>query len=127
MTSGVAEDQAGPALVHTGRVHDGAGLQTGGVYIIRRAYPSGAARWVFTADQEATALDADTEFGYVAFNTGELVILRTDSGEEQHRVALHVDGHRVVPLSLARYGRDRLAVGTLDGRVLDLTVTAAPA
>ncbi|AEV85152.1 hypothetical protein ACWT_4128 [Actinoplanes sp. SE50] len=119
-------DRAGPALLHTGAVHDGAGLLTGNAFVARRAYPTGELQWVFTADHQATALDADGDFVYVTFNSGELVILRAVDGAVQVRQQLQVNGYRVIPLSLARVGANRLVVGTLDGRVLDCSIAALP-
>ena len=119
-------DRAGPAVVHAGAVHDGAGLLPGNAFVARRAYPTGEPQWVFTADHQATALDVDGDFVYVAFNSGELVILRAGDGAVLLRQQLLVNGHRVVPLSLACAGANRLAIGTLDGRVLDCSITALP-
>lgn len=116
--------QAGAALVHTGHVHDGAGLLPGNSFVVRRAYPTGEPHWVFTADHQATALDADGDFVYVTFNSGELVILRAEDGTVQARQQLQVDGHPVVPLALVRLRDSRLAVGTLDGRILVCGLTA---
>jgi hypothetical protein len=110
--------QTGPALVHTGEVHDGAGLLTGNAFVVRRAYPTGEIQWAFPADHQATALDADGDFVYVTFNSGELVVLRAEDGSVIARQDLEVDGHPVVPLSLVRLSDGRLAIGTLDGRVL---------
>ncbi|HEX8631196.1 MAG TPA: hypothetical protein VF755_23810, partial [Catenuloplanes sp.] len=120
------EDQSGPALVHAGEVHDVAGLLPGNVFVVRRAYPTGDLQWVFTADHQVTALDADGDFVYVTFNSGELVILRAEDGSVHVRQELRVNGHRVVPLSVVRSGPDRLAIGTLDGRVLRCAFTATP-
>ncbi|GIE28273.1 hypothetical protein Ait01nite_013180 [Actinoplanes italicus] len=120
------DDRDGPAIVHTGEVHNGRGPLPGNAFVVRRAYPSGQARWVFTADSQATALDADAEHVYVTFNSGELVILRTADGTAVSRQHLRVGGHPVVPLSLARAGAGRLAIGTLDGRVLDCRVWREP-
>jgi len=117
-------DRAGQAVVHTGAVHDTTGLLAGNVFVVRRAFPTGELQWIFTADYKATALDADEDFVYVAFNSGELVILRAEDGAVQARQQLQVNDHPVVPLSLARVGADRLAVGTLDGRVLDCSIAA---
>lgn len=117
-------DRAGPAILHTGAVHDGAGLLAGNAFVARRAYPTGELQWVFTADNQATAVDVDADFVYVVFNSGELVILRAVDGAVQTRQQLRVNGHRVVPLSLARVGAVRLVIGTLDGRVLDCSITA---
>ncbi|MBB4957324.1 hypothetical protein [Micromonospora polyrhachis] len=120
------DDRAGPALVHTGAVHDGAGLLPGNAFVVRRAYPTGELQWVFTADHQATALDVDGDFVYVTFNSGELVLLRAEDGAMHARHELRVNGHRVVPLSLVRLGPGRLAIGTLDGRVLVCSLAASP-
>lgn len=119
-------DRAGPALVHSGTVHNGAGPLTGNVFVARRTYPTGERQWVFTADHQATALDVDGDFVYVTFNSGELVIMRATDGAVQMRQQLRVNGRRVVPLSLARAGADRLVIGTLDGLLLDCSIAASP-
>jgi hypothetical protein len=106
------DDGSGPALVHTGAVHHDYGLMPGNVFVVRRAYPGGELQWVFTADHLATALDADDEFVYVAFNSGVLVVLRAADGAVHARHELGA-----VPLALVRLGPGRVAVGTLDGRV----------
>ncbi len=118
-------DRAGPALVHSGTIHDGAGLLAGNSFVARRAYPTGGLAWVFTADHQATALDVDGDLVYVTFNSGELVVLRATDGAVQARQQLRVNGHRVVPLSLACAGTGRVVIGTLDGRVLDCSITAS--
>ncbi|MEK8107491.1 hypothetical protein NKG94_24480 [Micromonospora sp. M12] len=99
---------------------------SGNAFVVRRAYPTGELQWIFTADHQATALDADSDFVYVTFNSGELVLLGTEDGAVHARQELRVNGHRVVPLSLVRLGPDRLAIGTLDGRVLVCSLTASP-
>jgi hypothetical protein len=121
------DDRSGPSLVHSGVVHNGAGLLPGNAFVVRRAYPSGEPQWVFTADHQVTALDADGEFVHVAFNSGELVVLRVGDGAVHARHALCIDGHRVVPLSLVRTGSAQLAIGTRDGRVLVCSLDAGPA
>jgi hypothetical protein len=117
------EGPAGPAIVHTGTVHDSAGLMPGSAFVVRRRYPSGDPEWVFTADVKPTAIDADDEAVYVAFASGELVALHSDSGAVLARDRLMAHGQPVVPLSLSVAGPGRLIVGTLDGRVLDCSVT----
>ncbi|MGI5244585.1 hypothetical protein [Dactylosporangium sp. CA-139066] len=112
------EDASGPSLVHAGAIHDWAGLLKGNAFVVRRAYPGGELQWVFTADCRATALDADEDFVYVAFNDGELVVLRAGDGSVYTRRELRIDGHRAIPLSLARLDPGRLAIGTLDGRIV---------
>jgi hypothetical protein len=116
------EDRSGRAIVHTGEVYDGAGLLPGNAFVVRRAYPTGEMQWVFTADNQATALDIDDGLVFVTFNSGELVILSAVDGSVRARQELRVDGHPVVPLSLVRRGPGRLAIGTLDGRLLDCSV-----
>ncbi|MDT0616098.1 PQQ-binding-like beta-propeller repeat protein [Streptomyces lancefieldiae] len=109
-------------LVHAGAVHDGAGLLPGNAFIVRRSLGDGAARWVFTADFPATALDGDNDTVYVAFNSGELVALRTSDGSVRWQQQLEVGGQRVVPLSLTLPEAGRLLIGTVDGRILDCSV-----
>jgi hypothetical protein len=116
---------SGSALIHTGEVHDGAGLLPGNAFVARRAYPTGEAQWVFAADHQATALDADGDFVYVTFNSGQLVVLRAEDGSVHAREQLQVNGHDVVPLSIARLRDNRLAIGTLDGRVLVCALIAS--
>ncbi|MFF0154235.1 hypothetical protein [Micromonospora sp. NPDC005203] len=119
------DDRAGPSLVHTGAVHNGGGRLPGNAVVVRRRYLTGELQWIFTADREATALDADDTFVYVVFNTGELVVLRTEDGNVHARHELRIAGHPVVPLSLRRIDVGRLAIGTLDGQVLVVPVPAA--
>ncbi|MEU7653880.1 hypothetical protein AB0C41_17865 [Micromonospora taraxaci] len=118
------DDTAGPALVHSGAVHDRAGLLPGNAFVLRRRYPTGEPQWIFTADREATALDADDTFVYVVFNSGELIVLKAEDGVVHVRQELRIAGRPVVPLSLARVGAGRLAIGTLDGQVLVVPVDA---
>lgn len=113
---------AGPAIVHTGTVHNGAGLLPGNAFVVRRRYRSGDLEWVFTADAKATAIDADDKTIYVAFVTGELVALHSDNGVVLARDLLTANGQPVVPLSLSVARPGRIVVGTLDGRVLDCSV-----
>ncbi|MEU7675222.1 hypothetical protein AB0C42_10470 [Micromonospora taraxaci] len=118
------EDAAGRTLIHGGAVHDSAGLLVGNAFVVRRQYPTGEPQWIFTADREVTALDADGTFVYVVFTSGEMVVLRAEDGAVHVRQDLRIAGHPVVPLSLARVGPGRLAVGTLDGRMLVVSVPA---
>lgn len=112
-------------LVHAGAVHDGAGLLPGNAFVVRRSLEDGAARWVFTADFPATALDGDEDTVYVAFNSGELVALRTSDGTVLWRQGLEVGGQPVAPLSLTLTGPGRLLIGTVDGRILDCSVVGS--
>lgn len=116
---GIAQDGD---LVHAGTVHDGAGLLPGNAFVVRRSLEDGAVRRQFTADFPATALDGNADTVYVAFNSGELVALRTSDGTVLLRQHLEVGGQPVVPLSLTLTGPDRLLIGTVDGRILDCSV-----
>ncbi|MFE9907559.1 PQQ-binding-like beta-propeller repeat protein [Streptomyces clavifer] len=115
----------GRDLVHAGAVYDGAGLLPGNAFVVRRSLMDGAARWVCTADFPVTALDGDEDTVYVAFNSGELVALRTSDGSARWRRILEVRGRPVVPLSLALMGPGRLVIGTVDGRILDCSITGS--
>ncbi|MGC4812435.1 hypothetical protein ACLQ29_18075 [Micromonospora sp. DT228] len=119
------DDRAGPSLVHTGAVHNGGGRLPGSAFVVRRRYPTGELQWIFTADGEAAALDADDTFVHVVFSSGELVVLKTEDGNVHARQELRIAGHPVVPLSLTRVAVGRLAIGTLDGQVLVVPVPAA--
>ncbi|GIF66957.1 hypothetical protein Ais01nite_49920 [Asanoa ishikariensis] len=114
------DDRSGPSLVHTGGAVGDESPLLGGrkAFVVRRAYPTGEPQWVFTADDRATDLDLDGDLVYVTFNSGELVVLRAADGTVHARQNLRVDGRPVIPLSLARLGPGRLAIGTQDGRVL---------
>ncbi|MFF2554213.1 hypothetical protein ACFVUS_24655 [Nocardia sp. NPDC058058] len=109
-------------LVHAGAVHNGAGLLPGNAFVVRRNGADGAARWVFTADFPVTALDGDENTIYAAFNSGELVAIRTSDGTVRWRQHLEVDRQGVVPLSLTLAAPGRLLIGTVDGRILDCAV-----
>jgi hypothetical protein len=60
------------------------------------------------------------------WNGRSVVLLRAEDGAVHARQELRVNGHRVVPLSLVRLSPDRLAIGTLDGRVLVCSLAALP-
>ncbi|MET8981072.1 hypothetical protein ABZX85_36270 [Streptomyces sp. NPDC004539] len=115
----------GRDLVHAGSVHSGAGLLPGNAFVVRRSLEDGAARWVFTADFPATALDGNEDTVYVAFTSGELVALRASDGTVRWRQRLDVGGWPVVPLSLTLVCPGRLLIGTVDGRILDCSVTGS--
>ncbi|MFF9481672.1 hypothetical protein [Streptomyces sp. NPDC014733] len=117
--------EEGRDLVHAGTVHDGAGLLPGNAFVVRRSLADGAAHWIFTADFPVTALDGDEETIYVAFNSGELVALRTSDGTVLWRQRLDVGGQPVVPLSLMLICPGRLLIGTVDGRILDCSVAGS--
>ncbi|MFC5661857.1 PQQ-binding-like beta-propeller repeat protein [Kitasatospora misakiensis] len=113
-------DGSDPALVHAGAVHHGHGPQPGGVFVARRRLPDGHPQWVFTADDQVTALDSDPEGGtvFAAFTSGELVALDAADGAPRWRTRLLVDGVPTTALSLVAPAAGRLLVGTVDGRVL---------
>jgi hypothetical protein len=115
-------DDRGPALVHAGAVHDGRGLLPGNSFVACRAYPSGEPLWIFTADAMATGVDTDGDDIYVAFNSGELVVLHAADGAVRARHEVRIDDHKVIPLSLAVVGLGRVVIGTWDGRILACSV-----
>ncbi|KUN17069.1 hypothetical protein AQJ23_43720 [Streptomyces antibioticus] len=115
--------EVGGDLVHAGAVHDGAGLLPGNAFVVRRSLTDGAARWEVTADHPATAVDGDEDTVYVAYNSGELVAFNAGDGTVRWRHHLTVDGQPVVALSLELTAADRLLVGTVDGRILDCSIT----
>jgi hypothetical protein len=106
-------------LVHAGAVHNGAGLQPGGAFVVRRRLADGLPHWIFTADAPVTAVDELDGTIYVAFNSGEIVALDAGTGTVRWRDDFLLDGQSVVPLSLATASPDRVVVGTTDGRIAD--------
>ena len=120
----------GDAIVHTGRFCDERGTPTRpGSFVVRRAYPAGQVQWQFETEEhaDATALDVADGLVFVTYLTGELLILDATDGSVRARPEILVEGRRVVPLSLAHTGRGRLAIGTLDGLILDGSVVPASA
>ncbi|MFI1105847.1 hypothetical protein [Streptomyces melanogenes] len=109
-------------LVHAGSVHNSAGSFPEQAFVVRRSLSNGAARWVFTTDYPATALDGNEDTVYAAFNSGELVALRASDGAVLWRQQLDIDGQPAVALSLTLLGPGRLLIGTVDGRILDCSV-----
>ncbi len=117
---------AGPVMVHAGAVHDARGLLPGNSFVACRAYPSGEPLWVFTANVQATDLDTDGDHVYVAFNSGDLVVLRAADGAVRARHEVRLDGRCVIPLSLAVAGPGRVVIGTLEGVLLACSVDITP-
>ncbi|MFD8734171.1 PQQ-binding-like beta-propeller repeat protein [Streptomyces sp. NPDC059618] len=111
----------GQGLVYAGAVHDGAGLQPGGAYVVRRSL-DGAVRWQHRADHPATALDVDEDTVYVAYNSGALTALDADDGTVRWHTELAVDGTPTAALSLAVTPHGSLLIGTVDGRILECAV-----
>jgi hypothetical protein len=107
-------------LVHAGSKQSGHRERA---FVVRRSLTDGAVRWEFTADYPATAVDGDEETIYVAFNTGELVALDASDGTVRRRQHLKIGGHRVAALSLQLTEPGRLLIGTVDGRILDCSVS----
>lgn len=114
------DDDAGPAIVHAGAIHDGRGLLPGNAFVVRRRWPDGEVAWEHRLDTEVTALDERDGRLVVVTNVGRLVVLDTRSGEVFLEGDLRVAGHLVVPLSLTLLEPDLAAVGTLDGRVVEV-------
>lgn len=118
------DDATGRAVAHTGIVHDFAGLQRGSAFVVRRRYPDGKLVWHVALDNQVTALDESDGRIVVVTNLGELVMIDAASGDilgREERLA--IDGHAVVPLSLAVEPRGRAWIGTLDGRVIQAILT----
>ncbi|MFF2365274.1 PQQ-binding-like beta-propeller repeat protein [Streptomyces sp. NPDC058122] len=113
--------EIGRSLVYAGAVHDGAGLQPGGAYVVRRSL-DGAVRWQHRMDQPATALDIDEDTVYVACNSGALTALDADDGTVRWRTELEIDGTPTTALSLAVTPHGHLLAGTVDGRILECSV-----
>ncbi|MGQ4379252.1 PQQ-binding-like beta-propeller repeat protein [Streptomyces sp. SAS_267] len=113
--------EIGRCLVYAGAVHDGAGLQPGGAYVVRRSL-DGAVRWQHRTDHPATALDVDEDTVYVAYNSGALTALDADDGTVRWHTELKIDGTPTTALSLAVTPHGHLLVGTVDGRILECAV-----
>ncbi|WP_406164882.1 PQQ-binding-like beta-propeller repeat protein [Streptomyces sp. NBC_00996] len=113
--------EIGQCLVYAGTVHDGQGLQPGGAYVVRRSL-DGAVQWQHRTDYPATALDADDDTIYAAFNSGALTALDAGNGSVRWHTELEVDGVPATALSLAVAPHGHLLVGTVDGRILECSV-----
>jgi hypothetical protein len=113
--------EIGQSLVYAGAVHHGHGLQPGGAYVVRRSL-NGAVQWQYRTDHPATALDADTDTVYVAYNSGALTALDAGSGSVRWHTELEVGGAPTTALSLAVASQGHLLVGTVDGRILECSV-----
>lgn len=117
------DDATGQAVAHAGIVHDFAGLQRGNAFVVRRRYPDGKLVWHVALDNQVTALDESDGRIVVVTNLGELVMIDAENGEilgKEERLA--IDGHAIVPLSLALERQGRAWIGTLDGRVIQATL-----
>ena len=112
------DDGDGPAIIHSGWVHNGAGLLPGNAFVVRRRYPDGELRWQHHADCQATALDESNGMVLVAFADGRIVRLDAATGVVVQTHDLRVFGHSVVPLSLCCTTTGDVYIGTMDGRVL---------
>ncbi|MER5473538.1 PQQ-binding-like beta-propeller repeat protein [Streptomyces sp. NPDC002685] len=113
--------EIGQALVYAGTVHDSQGLQPGGAYVVRRSL-DGAVAWQHRTDHPATALDADEDTVYVAYNSGALTALDADNGSVRWHTELDIDGTPTTALSLAVAPQGHLLIGTVDGRILECSV-----
>ncbi|MFF2641749.1 PQQ-binding-like beta-propeller repeat protein [Streptomyces niveus] len=110
--------EIGQSLVYAGAVHHGHGLQAGGAYVVRRSL-SGSVQWQHRTDHPATALDADGDTVYVAYNSGALTALDAADGSVRWHTELEVDGAPTTALSLAAAPQGQLLIGTVDGRILE--------
>lgn len=110
--------EMGQSLVYAGAVHHGQGLQPGGAYVVRRSL-NGSVQWQYRTDHPATALDADGDTVYVAYNSGDLTALDANDGSVRWHTELKVDGAPTTALSLAVAPQGHLLIGTVDGRILE--------
>lgn len=124
--SGVfVEDTLGRGVVHTGIVHDVYGLQRGNAFVVRRDYGDGRLVWHVGLDNQVTALDEFDGRVIVVTNVGEVVVIDATSGNILGREErLRIEGHAVVPLSLAVDTHGELWIGTLDGRVIRVVLSS---
>jgi hypothetical protein len=112
------DDASGQAIVHSGRIHNGAGLLAGNAFVVHRRYPSGEVSWHYRADCQATSVDEVDGTVVVAFADGRIVRLDVGTGDVLRTQELRVDGHSVVPLSLCCAPGVGTYIGTMDGRIL---------
>ncbi|MGW5676993.1 outer membrane protein assembly factor BamB family protein [Streptomyces sp. NPDC003860] len=110
--------EIGQSLVYAGAVHHGHGPQPGGAYVVRRSL-DGSVRWQHRTDHPATAVDADGDTVYVAYNSGALTALDAVDGSVRWTTELAVHGVPTVALSLAVAPQGHLLLGTVDGRILE--------
>ncbi|MFE2296702.1 PQQ-binding-like beta-propeller repeat protein [Streptomyces sp. NPDC059445] len=113
--------EIGRSLVYAGAVHDWAGPQPGGAYVVRRSL-DGAVRWQHRMDHPATALDVDEDTVYVACNSGALTALDAEGGTVRWRTELEIEDTPTTALSLAVTPDGHLLIGTVDGRILECSV-----
>lgn len=79
-------------------------------------------QWQYRTDHPATALDADEDTVYVAYNSGALTALDADNGSVRWHTELEVGGAPTTALSLAVAPQGHLLVGTVDGRILECSL-----
>jgi hypothetical protein len=118
------DDALGEGLVHAGAVHSPQGLLAGNALVARRRFPDGRLAWQVPLDNQVTALDEHGGQIVAVTNLGELVVIDAVTGAVAMREdALTVGGQRVVPLSLAFVATERVWIGTLDGRAIEVQLT----
>ena len=116
------DDERGASIIHSGTIGNPRGLQVGAAFVVRRSYPDGALLWDQRQDSQAVGVTYDDGLVYVALITGELLAYHAATGAPLHKSELKVDGHPVVPLSLACFASRCVLVGTMDGRILKVTL-----
>ena len=120
--AGPGVETADGSLICAGTVHDGAGLQPGGSFVIRRDLRTGEPEWLFRTDRPATDLDAGATTVYVAYDDGEIIALDIANGGVRWRTSLTVAAVPAFPTALTVAGPNRLLIGTSDGRILDCSL-----
>jgi hypothetical protein len=115
------DDEVGPGIIHTGSVYT-----QDTKFVVRRAYPDGGVIWMVPLEQTVTGIDEWCGTVVAATHTGMVVAIDTMSGEVRagSPQQLLVDGAPLAALSLALVDETRGWVGTHDGRVIEVHLSA---
>lgn len=108
-------------LVHGGAFHDWSGLHAGGAFIAARNYANGHVEWQVAVDSQVADLDLDGTQMVGLLNDGTLIGIDAESGTLLWSEILTVEGRAVVTLCMRVSGPGRFLVGTLDGRIVEVT------
>ncbi|WP_435234104.1 PQQ-binding-like beta-propeller repeat protein [Streptomyces sp. bgisy092] len=80
---------------------------------------NGSVWWQHRTDHPATALDADEDTVYVAYNSGAFTALDAADGSVRWHTGLEVNGAPTTALSLTVAPQGHLLIGTVEGRILE--------